>query len=411
MFVLLREHFGSETPDPAASIDRMAGQLIPKPTTAQAAADQVGLQALLGLDRTDDAGREVETSEALLLWPGPTEVGAASGLSRLAYDELLGRARERWRRQASLTAVRQDIEGILARSGGILSADDLVLALLAQRGSTASGPARRTRGRAVLRAALETESSLQSERFTWRRLGGGTAAVVAARSDALDGEELADYAASLGRVADDLAGEDSPASPLVAVDRLRRVPPPVGLSPLSHNRLLRLAVAASATAAVSSRLEVYPRRLSPAEALRLARPALLSPYPLSEAEVRSRVEARFPDAQELPARPDLDGLLRDIVRLEWSPAGPDIRGVPRQAGFAVPPPPPAGAPSGIGGSGTRFRTGTGGGGARRGSHGGRDDPGAPGAQRRQWRVSGDHGEPVAARPGRGATGGTRRRDR
>jgi serine/threonine protein kinase len=357
MFVLLRDHFGSETPDPAASIDRMAGQLIPKPTTGQAAADQVGLRALLGLAPMEPASDD-EVAGTTVPWPGPAEVGAASGLSRVAYDELLGRARERWRRQASLTAVRQDIEGILARSGGILSADDLVLALLAQRGSTASGAARRARGRAVLRAALETESSLLTERFTWRRVGGGAAAVVAARSDDLDGEELADYAASLGRVADGLAGEEQPSSPLAAVDRLRKVPPPVGLAPLSDHRLVRLAVAASATAAVSSRLEVYPRRLSPSRAVRLARSALLSPYPLGEAEVRNRVKTRFPDAQDLPARPDLNGLLRDIVGLEWSPAGLDPRGVPRQAGFIVPPPPSPGAPTGTGGSGTRFRTGT-----------------------------------------------------
>lgn len=349
----LREHFGAHPPDPAASIDRLADQLIPKPTTDQSIEDQEALRALLGLAATDDG----PTDEAVA-WPGPAELAAACGLGRAGYDQLLGRARARWSKQPALTAARHDLARILERSGGVLAADDAVLALLAQRGSTASGAARRARGRAVLRAALETESARRSQRFTWRRLGGGATAVIALHSEDLDAEELADYTASLGRVADELASAESLPSPAAAAERLRRVPAPAGLGPLSGHRLVRLAAAVSATAAVSGRLEIYPRRLSPLRAVRLARGALLSPSPLSEDDVRSRVATRFPQAQDLPGRPALDRLLQDEIGLAWHPGGPDDRGVPRAAGFVIPVPRDATATGGIDTSGSWYRTGT-----------------------------------------------------
>lgn len=349
----LREHFGAHPPDPAASIDRLADQLIAKPTTDQSIEDREALRALLGLAATDDGD-----SGEVVAWPGPAELAAACGLGRAGYDELLGRARARWSKQPALTAARQDLARILERSGRVLAADDAVLALLAQRGSTASGAARRARGRAVLRAALETESARRSQRFTWRRLGGGATAVVALYSEDLDAEELADYTASLGRVADELASFESLPSPAAAAERLRRVAAPAGLGPLSDHRLVRLAAAASATAAVSGRLEVYPRRLSPLRAVRLARGALLSPAPLSDDDVRGRVATRFPQAQDLPERPALDRLLREEIGLVWHPGGPDEAGVPRPAGFVIPAPHDAAATSGIGTSGSWYRTGT-----------------------------------------------------
>ena len=44
------------------------------------------------------------------------------------------------------------------------------LALLARRGSTATGNDRLRRARAVVRAALEAEAARGNNRFTWRRL-------------------------------------------------------------------------------------------------------------------------------------------------------------------------------------------------------------------------------------------------
>jgi serine/threonine protein kinase len=360
----LRPRFDAEPGDPAASIDRLAAQLIAKPTTPQAQADRDPLELLLGLpgDRAQllvlGADGPAAHDQPQPAWPGPFDVKARFGLDPAGYDGLLERARMRWSKQPAITQVRHDLASILERAGGVLPADEVALAFLALRGSTATGTDRLRRARAVVRVALETEAARSTNRFTWRRLGGGASAVVALRSDALDAEELADYAASLGVVADQLAAADPLLSPAVALQRLRQVPAPTGLPPLSDHRLARLAAAASATAAVSSRIELYPRGLPAARALRLARAALLGTGTLSENDIRTRVWTRFPAAAPLPGRPALDQLLSKAVGLEWFSGGPGPTGAPLAPGFRVPPPPSVVAATGVTVSGCRFRTGT-----------------------------------------------------
>ena len=359
----LRPRFDAEPADPAASIDRLAAQLIAKPTTPHAQADHDPLELLLGLhgDRPQLpllGDGDPAHGRPPLAWPGPADVKARFGLDRAGYDALLGRARARWGKQPAITQVRRDLESILERAGGILPGDEAALALLAQRGSTTTGTDRLRRSRAVVRAALETEAGRSTNRFSWRRLGGGASTVVALRSDALDAEELADYAASLGVVADQLAAAEQLLSPAVALERLRQVPTPAGLPPLSDHRLARLAAAASATAAVSSRLELYPRGLPPARALRLARAALLGAGTLSDDDVHTRVRTRFPAAEPLPHRPTLDRLVHEAVGLEWFSGGPDPTGVPLAPGFRVPPPPAVAAATAVTSSGGRYGTGT-----------------------------------------------------
>ena len=103
-----------------------------------------------------------------------------------------------------------------------------------------------------------------------------------------------------------------------AVARLREVPMEEGMAALSDTRLLRLAAESSATAALSSRLELYPQDLSPVDALRLLRVSLHVRGGLTEQALRSRVAARFPDVAPLPDRPQLDAMLADAeVGLTW----------------------------------------------------------------------------------------------
>lgn len=96
---------------------------------------------------------------------------------------------------------------------------------------------------------------------------------------------------------------------------------------LDERRLVRLAAAASRNAAVTPRLEIYPRDLDAVRALRLDQAGLVSPRPglersrqLDEAQVRARVRTRFPElAAELPPRPALDTALREAgFELDWS---------------------------------------------------------------------------------------------
>ncbi|MFV0309060.1 MAG: BREX system serine/threonine kinase PglW [Desertimonas sp.] len=346
----LRDHVEvePEAGDATASIDRLATVVLPKP------AENPAIGLLLGLGGQTVLG----DGAALTDWPSAAEVRAALTIDRAGFDDSMGRARARWLKQPPITQVRHDIALLLERSGGVLPGDEIAQALLTQRGSTASGDQRLVRARAVVRAALETESARTNDRFAWRRLGGGNAVVVALRSDDLDAEELADYASNLGAVADQLAASTTLPSVEAARDRLRAVAAPAGLAPLPDFRLARLAAAASSTAAVSSRLEIYPRHLEPERSLRLARAALLGAGTLSEDEVRTRVRTRLPAAQPLPERPQLDRLLDAILGLEWTTGGAGPAGAPLPEGYRVPPASAVAPSTAFGGSGIRHRTGT-----------------------------------------------------
>lgn len=351
----LRAHFPIEDDDDdARSIDHLASTLVAKPTTPQAQADLEPLTFLLGLDFQ----ARLHDEPALTAWPSTAEVRAATDLDRAGYDSLLVRSRSRWAKQPPITQVRSDIALLLERAGGVLPADELAEALIAKRGSVSTGPVRLAKGRAVVRAALEAESSRTNNRFTWRRLGGGSAAIVALRTEELDAEELADYAASLGSVADQLAAAEPLPSAATTLERLRAVPAPAGLTPLPDFRLARLAAAASSTAAVSSRLEIYPRGLPAERAVRLARAALLGAGTLSEEDIVTRVRTRFPAAASLPRRPQLDRLLDDVLGLQWFPGGVGPTGAAQAPGFWVPPVAGAGVSTVFGRSGNRHRTGT-----------------------------------------------------
>lgn len=308
----LRERFSEGALDEGlggASVDQLAGKLVP--STQADEPDRIALAALLGLDNEEGPR-----------WPTLKDATATSGLTREAMGSVLGTARGRWKRQPDLTAVRQELfEGVLAR-GGVVGGDELGVVLLSSRGSLAQEPERSQRARAVIRAALEAEATLEHPRFVARRLG--TAFLVL-----LDGEhtvdehtyswhpdQLLDYAASLGEVADELAARANVAPSDEAKRSLSAVSRPVDLPPIDDVRRIRLAASASKTAAVSSRLELYPIGMEPARTLVECRGTLLDRRGLETEEVRGRVKARFPEAADLPDRPELDTLMESIG-LAW----------------------------------------------------------------------------------------------
>ncbi|HJT78703.1 MAG TPA: BREX system serine/threonine kinase PglW, partial [Gemmataceae bacterium] len=95
----------------------------------------------------------------------------------------------------------------------------------------------------------------------------------------------------------------------------------------SDSRLLRLAAAASRGAALSSRQEIYPRKMEAFRALKLAQGALRNVKVLTAEQVRGRVAGRYPDAEPLPDRPRLDEMLAAAgVELAWNPDALDGRG-------------------------------------------------------------------------------------
>ena len=304
------------------SIDTLFKKLLPSETGPLR--DQRGpLARLLGIDMpVADANGHARRNA----WFGSSDFARVG----LPYtDDVrwhLDEARSRWSKQLQMKPLREDLISIIQRNEGVCSGDELARGLLAKRGTTTNGEERMIRARALARAALETIQP--SDRLSWRRLpNNGGVIVVHDPVESLSDHStvLEDYAASLGKCADKLAEQQPLASPQRVIAELRAIPRPDGMDELSDARLLRLAADASKSAALSSRGELYPKKMDAQSALNLARGALLVPGALSEEQIRDRVRARFPDSAALPEFSELLPLLRDSLGLEYDPSKSSFR--------------------------------------------------------------------------------------
>ena len=322
---------GSETPSKAtehdapsdeplvSSLDLLVHQLLPGRVAKNATAEPRALRLLLRLEAEDARGPGD--------WPSQTQVAERLDVTRARVGQLTAKARERWRRNPSLTAVRDEIVLLLRASGGVMTAAELTRAILAARGSTQSEPLRTRYAGAVARAATEAERSLTGPRWSIRRAGRLVLLALDLPDEGIDGQALADWAEALGRRADALAVTDPLPGAQRVIEELSSLPRPEGAIPTASQRIVQLAAAASQEAAVSSLLELYPRGMGVDRALRLAQGALLGAPELSPDQLRARIAARYPEAAELPARPALDGLLRDAgFGWVWSPEACDGHG-------------------------------------------------------------------------------------
>jgi len=151
-------------------------------------------------------------------------------------------------------------------------------------------------------------------------------------------QNLSSYAGRLGREADQLAGEETLVAPARVVEKLRTVQPRELGENLTDARLVRLAVAVSQNAALSSRQELYPQGMDALRALKLSQAALLGVRKLPVDEIHERVNGRYPQAALLPGRPELDSLLKQAgFDLEWKDSEPWKRGRSSGTGCYVAP--------------------------------------------------------------------------
>lgn len=303
-----------------ASVDALRRELLPAGRTARTKRDAELLAALLGLGDEPSAP-----------WPSQSDVARALAATPTAVSHALARARKRWVKAAALTALRHEVAEILEAHDNVMTTDELTGAVLARRGSVQQPPLRSRHAGACVRAAAEVERHLAAPRWIVRRAGH---AVLIARDaideqgePRLDGQKLADFAERLGRTADELAAADPLPTPARVVETLQAVPVPAGAARPSASRLPVLAAAASRGAALSSRLELYPRGMEPERTLKLALGALAGARLLTPGAVRDRVAGRYPDAAPLPDRPALDGLLENAGSgLRWNLDAPGGQG-------------------------------------------------------------------------------------
>lgn len=248
-------------------------------------------------------------------WPTLVGLSAEIGVETVLAREIQTRLLTAWGKNKYITQLRHDIAQSLDENGGLMTAIELSESVLLRRGSVQESPRRERHAQAVVRAAVETELSRQQSRWVLRRSGKR---ILIADNTQERGEELADYAEALGQLAEECAQQQPLLSPVRALERIRAVPAPESFASLSNHRLLRLAVAASQGAALSSRAEFYPQGMSAEHSIVLGQGALLGARALTVAEVQSRIHGRYPEAQALPGRPQLDDLMQRLeLGFQW----------------------------------------------------------------------------------------------
>ena len=227
---------------------------------------------------------------------------------------MLHDVRGRWAERPWMRPLRDDVANIVRRHAGILTTRELADALLAARGALLTGEDRQRAADAVARAAVEVESVREGARFALAR-HEGRVLIVETNPDADDGGASVDararYAVALGEVCDEIAQVEPLPTPDRVVDALGAVPTSDGGVPLSAERQRRLGTSASTGAALSSRLEIYPRAMSKERALRLGAGSLLGPKALRCEDVVARIGSRYLEAEKLPTKPsELRALLK-----------------------------------------------------------------------------------------------------
>jgi serine/threonine protein kinase len=304
-------HDADEEAGGAVSVNELAAQLLPRRPAGDDRPEEAALAHYLGLDDNVPAGS----------WPSLGESAQANQVDRGTLTAALIKARERWLKNPAFTELRQQLDTLLRSQGQVMSAIESAMALLALRGCAAQDDAERLRqASAVLRAAVEAESHLDQPRF--EAFDHQPCALIATAS------AWADYARQLGAAADACALADPLLPPPRVLETLEGAPLPAVLAgetapaaAIAPSRLLRLAASASRKAALSSRQEIYPRGMSPLQALRQSLGALVGAPQLRLREIQDRVRGRYPEASALPGRPELDRLLEEAgAPLTWDPS-------------------------------------------------------------------------------------------
>ncbi|WP_347403394.1 BREX system serine/threonine kinase PglW, partial [Protofrankia symbiont of Coriaria myrtifolia] len=349
-------------------VEDLADRLLPRVLSGgRGDTEREATRLLLGLPDASGALPDVP------LWAPQQQIAERVGVTSGRIAQVLTARRRAWRADDAVRSVHDELVEILGDAGRVMGFDELVTAVLARHGSSPrrSRPERHALAAAAVRAALETVDLDSEPRLARRRFYERTLVALEAADD--DGPltpaapALFAYAIALGRTADRLARAEelpAPATVLRELAAVRAVPAAgsaddaddagladggtpaavdglAGLPPLEAQRLVRLAAAASRTAAANARLEIYPRDLDLVRTLRLAqagvlptRPAAVPPRPgggpderpdrplLDVATIHERVRNRFPGlTTELPTHPALDGPLAAAgFALEWDAA-------------------------------------------------------------------------------------------
>ncbi|MFC9085737.1 BREX system serine/threonine kinase PglW [Nocardiopsis dassonvillei] len=318
----------------SVSLDALATLFVPKPNNNGSNHNTV--EAVRLLLRLPDGRGELP---GIGVWPKQKDVAEAVGLNPASVSLAIKEQRKRWKGLPAVQVLREEVLGLLRELGRIASVAEVADALTVRRGTQLRGrDQRRALALAAVRAVVEVEQLVPEEacfRHQVNRkardeaMSAGLLALEVVEDDAPDTPSapgLLDYAVRLGRAADRLSKLETLPTTATVLAELGAVEPPPGTVEWNERRLVEVAAAGSLNAAVTPRLEVYPRDLELVRALRLSQAGLVRiiqglPWAdqpgLPPEEVHERVRARFPELvdargnRELPFGGPLTKALKD----------------------------------------------------------------------------------------------------
>ncbi|MFD0150486.1 BREX system serine/threonine kinase PglW [Streptomyces sp. NPDC055721] len=303
----------------SVSLDTLATIFVPELNNNRSNSNKIEMVRLL-LRLPNERGELPDIG----VWPKQKDVAEALGLSAGRIPQMLKEERKRWRKHPAVQALREEIMGLLTDLGRVASALEIADALAVRRGTQlAEREQRRALALAAVRAVVEVEQLEPEEaefqhqpnrKATEDALVAGLLALDVREGDAPDtpaAPGLLIYAMRLGKTADRLARLATLPTATTVLSELGALTPPPGVVEWDERRLVELAAAASANAAATPRLEIYPRDLSLVRALRLTQAGLVPMIPgvpearqpgLTGEDIHERVRARFPELVVADAR-------------------------------------------------------------------------------------------------------------
>ncbi|GAA1325079.1 BREX system serine/threonine kinase PglW [Streptomyces sanglieri] len=322
----------------SVSLDTLATIFVPELNNNRSNSNKVEMVRLL-LRLPDERGELPDIG----VWPKQKDVAESLHLSAGRIPQMLKEERKRWKKLPAVQALREEIMDLLAGLGRVASAVEIADALAVRRGTQLSErEQRRALALAAVRAVVEVEQLEPEEaefqhqpnrKATEESLAAGLLALDVRDGDAPDtptAPGLLDYAMRLGRTADRLTRQGTLPTATTVLNEMGALTPPPGLVEWDERRLVELAAAASANAAATPRLEIYPRDLPLVRALRLTQAGLVRLIPgvpearqpgLTGEDIHELVRARFPElvvpdgrggsTHELPTGGPLTKALRD----------------------------------------------------------------------------------------------------
>ena len=109
-------------------MDRLVEQ-IAKPSGKDGESAQQALDALLGLD-------ERFHTHCHQHWPTQVEIAKHIGVSQARISQLAGKFEKRWAKTPAVTRLRNDVLAILQQAGGVMTAQEVAISLLVNRGAS-----------------------------------------------------------------------------------------------------------------------------------------------------------------------------------------------------------------------------------------------------------------------------------